>query len=57
MTKQRRIAIVGGGMSGLAAATQIGADYPFDEPTARQAFNYYGGILHGTRFRKAKAAV
>ncbi len=42
-------------VTGLAAATQIGADYPFDEPTARQAFNYYGGILHGTRFRKAKA--
>ncbi|WP_420625242.1 FAD-dependent oxidoreductase [Candidatus Poriferisodalis sp.] len=42
-------------VTGLAAATQIGADYPFDEPTARQAFNYYGGIIHGTRFRKAKA--
>ena len=42
-------------VTGLAAATQIGADYPFDEPTARQAFNYYGGILHGTRFRKARA--
>ncbi|MCY4516617.1 MAG: FAD-dependent oxidoreductase [Acidimicrobiaceae bacterium] len=42
-------------VTGLAAATQIGADYPFDEPAARQVFNYYGSILHGSRFRKAKA--
>ena len=40
-------------MSGLAAARRIGADYPFDDPAARRAFNYYGRILHGWRFRKA----
>ena len=40
-------------VSGLAAARRIGADYPFDDPTARRAFNHYGRILHGWRFRKA----
>ena len=40
-------------VSGLAAARRIGADYPFDDPVARRAFNYYGRILHGWRFRKA----
>ena len=40
-------------VTGLAAATQIGADYPFDDANAREVFNYYGGILHGARFRKA----
>ena len=40
-------------VSGLAAARRIGADYPFDDPAARRAFNYYGRILHGWRFRKA----
>ena len=40
-------------VSGLAAARQIGASYPFDDPTARRAFNYYGRILHGWRFRRA----
>ncbi len=39
-------------VTGLAAAIQIGADYPFDDANARQAFNYYGSILHGSRFRK-----
>ncbi|WP_419930463.1 FAD-dependent oxidoreductase [Candidatus Poriferisodalis sp.] len=39
-------------VTGLAAATQIGADYPFDDANAREVFNYYGGILHGARFRK-----
>ena len=42
-------------VTGLAAATQLGADYPFDEPVARDIFNYYGGILHGSRFRRIKA--
>ncbi|WP_428115587.1 hypothetical protein [Candidatus Poriferisodalis sp.] len=42
-------------VTGLAAATQIGADYPFDDPEARRMFNYYGSILYGTRFRKARA--
>ena len=40
-------------VSGLAAARQIGGDYPFDDPGARRAFNYYGRILHGWRFRRA----
>ena len=42
-------------VTGLAAARQLGADYPFDDPEARRAFNHYGGILYGRRFRKAKA--
>ncbi|MCE2454788.1 MAG: FAD-dependent oxidoreductase [Gemmatimonadetes bacterium] len=41
-------------VSGLAAATQLGADYPFEDPEARRVFDYYGRILHGLRFRKAK---
>ena len=40
-------------VSGLAAARQIGADYPFDDMAARRSFNYYGSIMHGPRFRKA----
>ena len=40
-------------VTGLAAARQLGADYPFDDPAARRSFNYYGGILYGWRFRKA----
>ncbi len=42
-------------VSGLAAATQIGADYPFDDTEARRSFNHYGSILHGWRFKKARA--
>ena len=41
-------------VSGLAAARQLGADYPFDDPEARRSFNYYGGILYGWRFKKAR---
>ena len=41
-------------ISGLAAARQIGADYPFSDPEARRWFNYYGSILYGWRFRKAR---
>ena len=41
-------------VSGLAAATQMGADYPFDNEEARRTFNHYGSILHGWRFRKAR---
>ena len=41
-------------ISGMAAATQIGADYPFDDHDARRWFNYFGSILYGWRFRKAK---
>ena len=41
-------------VSGLAAATQMGADYPFDDPAARRSFNHYGSLMHGWRFKKAK---
>ena len=41
-------------VTGLAAARQLGADYPFDDEEARRTFNYYGGILYGRRFRKVK---
>ena len=42
-------------VSGLAAARQIGADYPFDDPEARRVFNYYGRVMYGWRFRTARA--
>ena len=41
-------------VSGLATARQLGAGYPFDDPQARRMFNYYGSIMYGWRFRKAK---
>ena len=41
-------------VTGLAAARQLGADYPFDDAEARRSFNHYGSILHGWRFRKAR---
>ena len=41
-------------ITGLAAARQMGADYPFDDPAARRSFNYYGSIMYGWRFKKAK---
>ena len=41
-------------VSGLAAARQLGADYPFDDPQARRMFNYYGSIMYGWGFRKVK---
>ena len=41
-------------VSGLAAARQMGADYPFDDPEARRTFNHYGSIMYGWRFKKAK---
>ena len=40
-------------VSGLATARQLGADYHFDDPAARRSFNYYGGIMYGSGFRKA----
>ena len=43
-------------VSGLAAATQIGADYPFGDPEARRWFNYYGSIMYGWGFRKARSS-
>ena len=42
-------------ITGLAAAHQLGADYPFDDPEARRTFNYYGKILHGLKFRKVRS--
>ena len=42
-------------VTGLAAARQLGADYPFDDDEARRTFNYYGGILYGRRFRKVRS--
>ena len=41
-------------VTGLAAAKQIGANYPFKDPKASGTFNYYGRILYGWRFKKAK---
>ncbi len=41
-------------VSGLAAARQLGADYPFEDDEARRMFNYYGSILYGWGFKKAK---
>ena len=41
-------------VTGLAAARQMGADYPFDDEEARRSFNYYGTIMYGRRFRKVK---
>ena len=80
----RRIAIVGGGVSGLGAAWALhhhpdrfdfrlfeaheriggntvtadmpqddGSTIPFDDPAAKQSFNYYGSIMYGWRFRRA----
>ena len=40
-------------VTGLVTARQIGADYPFRDPDAREWFNYYGRMMHGWRFRKA----
>ena len=40
-------------VTGLAAARQLGADYPFDEPAARRSFNHYGSIMYGSGFRRA----
>ena len=42
-----------GFVSGIAAARQMGADYHFTDPEAKRTFNYYGGIMFGTAFRKA----
>ncbi len=41
-------------ITGLAAARQLGADYPFNDPDARRAFNFYGSLMYGWRFKKAK---
>ncbi len=41
-------------VTGLVTARQLGADYPFRDPEARRMFNYYGNIMYGWRFKKAK---
>ena len=41
-------------ITGMAAARQMGAGYPFDDPAARRTFNYYGSIMYGWRFKKAR---
>ena len=41
-------------VSGLAAARQLGANYPFNDEAARKVFNHYGSIMHGWRFKKVK---
>ena len=40
-------------VTGLAAARQLGADYPFQDSEARKWFNFYGRTMYGRRFRKA----
>ena len=40
-------------VTGLIAARQLGADYPFEDPEAKKWFNFYGRLLYGWRFRKA----
>ncbi len=37
----------------LAAARQLGADYPFKDPEARKWFSFCGRMMFGWRFRKA----
>ena len=41
-------------VSGLVTARQMGADYPFQDPEARKWFNFYGRLMYGGRFRKAR---
>jgi predicted NAD/FAD-binding protein len=41
-----------GFISGLAVARMLGADYPFEDATARGWFNYWGTSMFGGRFRK-----
>ncbi len=40
-------------VTGLAAARQLGADYPFEDAEARKWFNFYGRTMYGWRFRTA----
>ena len=41
-------------VSGLVTARQLGADYPFRDKEARKWFNFYGRMMYGWRFRKAR---
>jgi len=40
-------------VTGLAAARQLGAEYPFDDPEARRWFNHYGSLMYGSGFKSA----
>ncbi|MYE06655.1 MAG: NAD(P)-binding protein [Chloroflexi bacterium] len=40
-------------VTGLAAARQLGAEYPFDDPEARRWFNHYGSLMYGSAFKRA----
>jgi uncharacterized protein len=41
-------------VSGLATARQLGAEYPFSDREAAGWFNFYGGLMYGWRFKKAR---
>ena len=41
-------------VSGIAAARQLGADYPFSDTEAAKWFNFYGRLMYGWRFTKAR---
>ncbi len=40
-------------VTGLLAARQLGADYPFNDSETRKWFNFYGRTMYGWRFKKA----
>ena len=42
-------------VTGLVTARQLGADYPFRDDETRKWFNFYGRMMYGWRFRKARA--
>ena len=42
-------------VTGLVTARQLGADYPFEDDETRKWFNFYGRMMYGWRFRKARA--
>ena len=44
-------------VSGLVTARQMGADYPFRDAAARKWFNFYGRMMYGLRFRKARTGI
>ena len=42
-------------VTGLVTARQLGADYHFEDAEARKWFNFYGRMMYGWRFRKARS--
>ncbi len=42
-------------VTGLVTARQLGADYPFDDEECRKWFNFYGRMMYGWRFRRARS--